>query len=345
MAKMVKSGKKAIRVKKAAGHSKVKSPGFLNPAFIVAIVAIAGVVLYAGVSYKAKADKKAAEVKIAQEQQAAARATAEAIAAMPTATPVPPKKQVIAPQFAYLLKNVSKRESIPKIHIEEAKALMDSGRALFVDARGVGEYEQSHIKGAISMPAGITPEKIKEQEEALKGKVLITYCHGVGCHLSDKTAFSLYDAGYRKIAIFFGGWNEWTAANYPVEKYEPPEQYKPLFEEAVSGKEIREITLDEAKFLYDKNLANFVDVDYQDKYNEIRLERAVSFAIDKADQMLPGYGPFFSQKPVVLYCHGKGGKSRQVAEKLYAAGYKRLLLFIDAIPQWEKAGYPMYKKP
>ncbi|MCX7699092.1 MAG: rhodanese-like domain-containing protein, partial [Candidatus Goldbacteria bacterium] len=131
----------------------------------------------------------------------------------------------------------------------------------------------------------------------------------------------------------------------PVEKYEPPPQYKHLFEEASSEKEIKQITLEEAKFLWDNGLSNFIDVDSTENYNKIHIERAINIPANKMKDMLRGYDYFLKQKPNVLYCHGRGGKSKQAANILFKEGYKKILLFMDALSQWEKAGYPLWKTP
>lgn len=118
--------------------------------------------------------------------------------------------------YSFLLGAVDAKEEIYKIDIAEAKYLFDSGKAIFVDARAVSEYEQGHIKGAVSVPTTATPEDIAKLKSKLAGKVLVTYCHGTNCHLADKTALKLYEAGYRKIAIFWGGWPKWNEYKYPV---------------------------------------------------------------------------------------------------------------------------------
>ena len=209
---------------------------------------------------------------VAEKKEEVKIETAMETAAEPT--PVPTKVYIIPDKFKHLFNEIKTKEEIPKIHLEEAKVLYESGKALFIDARNQQEYDQSHIPGSIYIGAGDPSEKIKSLADKLRDKVLVTYCHGAGCHLSDKSAFNLFDQGYRKLIIFFGGWPEWTQAQMPVEKYQPPERYKPLFEEAKSADKIRNITLEEAKFLYDNNLAYIIDVDYPDKYNQVRLDRA-----------------------------------------------------------------------
>ncbi len=329
-----KKAERAIRAAKKTGISKM----IFDALFKAVLILIAGTILalaYTGIRKTLAINKEP----VAAAQVAAAETPA------PVNTPVPVKKAVILPEYSYLLKAVKTKEEIPRIHIEAARALLKSGKAVFVDARGFGEYELEHIKNAVSIQAGTPQDKIKQFADVLKNRVLITYCHGIGCRLSDKVAYALFDAGYRKIAIFFGGWNEWTQAGYPVDKYEPPAKYRHLFEDAVSEKEIPEVTLDEAKFLYDKMLANIIDVDYQDEYKKTHIDRAASMPVDKIDELLPGYAGVLKQKPVLLYCHGIGRKSRAAAEKIFLDGNKKVLLFIQALPQWEKAGYPLYKAP
>ncbi|MEK6794277.1 MAG: rhodanese-like domain-containing protein [Spirochaetota bacterium] len=258
-------------------------------------------------------------------------------------SPVPVKTYAIPEKHKYLFMEVETKEDVPKIHLKEAKLLFESGEALFIDARSQEEYNQSHIAGSLYIGADDSPKKIKAQAELLKGKVLVTYCHGVGCHLSDKTAFNLFDAGYRKIAIFFGGWPEWTQASLPIEKYQLPEQFKHLLEEAVSVQGVKNVSLEEAKFLYDNNLAIFIDVDYKDKYNEISIARSINIPIDKIDEMLPGHEGYLNQKTVVVYCHSGDSKLNKAVGKMFKAGHKKMLRFVDAMPQWEKAGYPLFR--
>ncbi len=120
--------------------------------------------------------------------------------------------------FRQLLKPVASKETINRIDLDQAKYLYKSGKALFIDARALTEYQEAHIAGAIPIPAGSAAADIPKFANVLKDKVLVSYCHGVGCHLSDKTAYALYDAGYRKVCIFFGGWPQWTQANLPITK-------------------------------------------------------------------------------------------------------------------------------
>jgi rhodanese-related sulfurtransferase len=112
-------------------------------------------------------------------------------------------------------------------HWTEAKSMWDSKNALFVDARAKVEYDQGHIPGAIPLPLGEFDKYYEQYKSKIKSaKYLITYCHGVGCKLSDKVAQKLYNdpgdkvmagKGLKNTGAFFGGWPQWQEHHLPVE--------------------------------------------------------------------------------------------------------------------------------
>jgi rhodanese-related sulfurtransferase len=313
----------------------------LNPvsilikAVFIAVVAVAITLAYAGFKSFSKHLKNSAEI------QPAVQITPAVVPAETAVVSV--KKRALPAKYSYLLKIPGTKEAIQKIHLEEAKALFDSNQAIFVDARGFYEYQKEHITGAISIPAGTATKKIMEFDSVLKGKIPVAYCHGIGCHLSDKTAAALFYAGYKRVLIFFGGWNEWTAAKYPVEKYEPPSQYKYLYDDNTSADAVKYIKLDEAKFLSDNMSAVLLDVDPLEKYNEIHPERTTSFPLESMDVMMPKYNGFLAYNPIIIISAISEDRAKQAAKKLFKAGHKKLMILPDAVKQWEKAGYPVVK--
>lgn len=313
----------------------------------IIIVSISSVIAlsYTGVRATLNGDKQQQDQATLNTDKSLSNTLTAAIQEHPSPIPTPTKVYHIPLKYRYLFKDRKKKEDIPKIHLEEAKVLFESGRAVFIDARGPSEYIEAHIPGAVNIPVGDVHNKINQYKELFKDKVLVPYCHGVGCHLSDKDAYALFDAGYKKVVIYFGGWPEWTQANMPIEKYEPPERFKHLFEEAASEKDIKQITLEEAKFLFDNGLANIIDVDTLQNYSKIHIMRAVTMPVDKLKDMIRGYDYFLKHKPNIIYCHGHGSKSKEAANLLYKAGYKKILLFKNGLRQWEKAGYNLYKAP
>ncbi|MBM3708127.1 MAG: hypothetical protein FJW69_07295 [Actinobacteria bacterium] len=74
------------------------------------------------------------------------------------------------------------------ITVDKAYEIYSSDKEyLFVDVRNEGEYNRSHIKGAILIP-------VKEIEANLdkipKDKIIVVYCNGKGCEKSSKNTGS-----------------------------------------------------------------------------------------------------------------------------------------------------------
>ena len=62
---------------------------------------------------------------------------------------------------------------VPRVSLEDAKAAFDNGSAVFVDARSAASYEESHIPGALSIPASEIQSRLGELDPT---KWIITYC-------------------------------------------------------------------------------------------------------------------------------------------------------------------------
>ncbi len=92
------------------------------------------------------------------------------------------------------------------------------GRALFLDARDQEDYHQGHILGAISLPAHAFMDSLPMLDALSPDQIIITYCDGVDCNASIDLAADLQTMGFTRIFFFFGGWQEWQAAAYPIAK-------------------------------------------------------------------------------------------------------------------------------
>ena len=156
MGKTVKQKRKQSTVKKI--ENKTLKYGavnvFLNSMLITIFAVILGL-MYTGARAVSGIDKKAVVIPAAVVQPVET-------AAVVAPSPVPALAPLIPKEYRHLLKPVKTKEEMPKITLKEAKFLFDSGKAVFIDARGYNEYEQAHIKGAVSVPVGTPPDKIKE---------------------------------------------------------------------------------------------------------------------------------------------------------------------------------------
>ncbi|MGH7442238.1 MAG: rhodanese-like domain-containing protein [bacterium] len=109
----------------------------------------------------------------------------------------------------------------PHITLIECQRLMKEHGTVLVDGRSMSEWQQSHLPGALPMPLGDFDKNYSTYQHQLKrAKIIIAYCHGKGCRLSDAVAQRLVDKGYKNVAVFWGGFPEWTAAHLPLyDKY------------------------------------------------------------------------------------------------------------------------------
>jgi rhodanese-related sulfurtransferase len=99
------------------------------------------------------------------------------------------------------------------------KPFFDAGAALFLDARDPAEYEAGHIPGAIRLTnADLASEPERAKTLPVAGRPIIVYCEGGECEASLEVARALVEGGYRKVLVFTGGFPEWSAAGYPVER-------------------------------------------------------------------------------------------------------------------------------
>lgn len=103
------------------------------------------------------------------------------------------------------------------IPLEAAYELFLSGGVLFIDAREKPLYDYGHIPNSISLPWKFEapPEMPPDIPQS---QSIVTYCSDAGCEMAFELANHLFNLGYHNIRIFHGGYEEWTAANFPTEK-------------------------------------------------------------------------------------------------------------------------------
>jgi rhodanese-related sulfurtransferase len=107
--------------------------------------------------------------------------------------------------------------SLAEIEFAEADALYRKELAVFVDAREAVDYAKGHVPGAVN----VTVDGFKSGKEKLaapKGSLVVVYCSGGDCELSHDLSKLLAKAGFKKVRIYAGGWDEWEALGQPVEK-------------------------------------------------------------------------------------------------------------------------------
>jgi 3-mercaptopyruvate sulfurtransferase SseA len=66
-------------------------------------------------------------------------------------------------------------DTVPRVTVEEAKSVLDSGKAILVDVRSVEAYAEGHAAGAMSIPLSQFEVNI-ENMSLDKDQWIITYC-------------------------------------------------------------------------------------------------------------------------------------------------------------------------
>jgi rhodanese-related sulfurtransferase len=98
----------------------------------------------------------------------------------------------------------------------------------------------------------------------------------------------------------------------------------------------------QAKELYDRNEALFVDARDFRSFSSGHIQKAVSLPAGTSDIRIP---IFIDSVPLattlVVYCNGYDCRdSRDLGTKLLKAGYRKVYVFEGGWPEWHDAGFP-----
>jgi len=130
-------------------------------------------------------------------------------------------RQASLPLFGFDSTKVAgiKQTSLPKITLTEAYNLYRQHKVVFVDARDPFSFAEGHIKGAINMyPDEVALRLAQLKTMLLAGAIVVTYCDGPQCPLSQETAQALQLQGVPVVKVLADGWSLWVNAGYPVTK-------------------------------------------------------------------------------------------------------------------------------
>jgi rhodanese-related sulfurtransferase len=87
---------------------------------------------------------------------------------------------------------------------------------ILVEALGAGFYDDAHLPGAINIP----PAQVDTLAPALlpdRHAAIVVYCTGAGAS-SDAVARRLEELGYRTVAVYRGGKEDWVEHGLPLER-------------------------------------------------------------------------------------------------------------------------------
>lgn len=115
----------------------------------------------------------------------------------------------------------SQSAKIERISLEAFKERREQPGHVVLDARPEIFHRLGHVPNAIALPRDEFEgyySKVRESLEPFKRQVVLIYCSGSACEDSELVANALVKLGFKNIAIFTGGWSEWTRENLPQQR-------------------------------------------------------------------------------------------------------------------------------
>ncbi len=104
------------------------------------------------------------------------------------------------------------RDGLTPVKREELLKRVKRGEAVVIDVRPEAEYAAGHIPGAINIPPGELPRRLKSLP---KDQEIVAYCRGPYCLFALEAVATLRKKGYRARRLE-EGFPEWKAARLPV---------------------------------------------------------------------------------------------------------------------------------
>ena len=135
------------------------------------------------------------------------------------------KIQFIFIAFIILLTSESIRAKSPApeyvegavtVSTERAKELMNQG-VVFIDVRGAGDYQSSHIPTARHLDLKLDLTKAALLPIVKKHKPVVFYCNGEMCQRSAMASAKAVAWGWVQVYYYRGGYPDWQKAGLPLE--------------------------------------------------------------------------------------------------------------------------------
>jgi len=108
-----------------------------------------------------------------------------------------------------------------ELSLSEFQKFVKNKQGLILDARPEIFHRLNHVPGARSLPRDDFENAynhLKETLEKDKNQPLVVYCSGASCEDSEMVQQALVKLNFTNVAVFRGGWSEWTQAGLPEEK-------------------------------------------------------------------------------------------------------------------------------
>jgi len=105
------------------------------------------------------------------------------------------------------------------ISLAQATKYVESGGAIFVDARSAQRFAMGHIPGSRNVPSSDFDNGYARNSSRLpKDGKIIVYCESASCDQAEEVGKKLIEKGHRKVLHFKDGWLVWEFSDQVQEK-------------------------------------------------------------------------------------------------------------------------------
>ena len=106
--------------------------------------------------------------------------------------------------------------NVPRVSIDELKALMQQDAVLVLDVRNADEFKGGHIPGAVNL----NYTRVTAVGRRFKGesRTIVAYCACANEMTAARAAVDLAALGIPAAKALEGGWDEWLTRGEKVEK-------------------------------------------------------------------------------------------------------------------------------
>jgi rhodanese-related sulfurtransferase len=139
-----------------------------------------------------------------------------------TANTLGPRRIPWTGSVAARLEAEARKSGIAVTSVAEAKAALDAGTHLLLDARAPAEHAARRIPWSISLPWRTVTTSIEAVAPMLDpARPLLVYCRGAACDEGLLLARHLRARGHASVSLIAGGMDAWRTAGLPVESDTP----------------------------------------------------------------------------------------------------------------------------
>jgi len=118
--------------------------------------------------------------------------------------------------FATISLSTQAIRNVPRISIDELKALMEKNAVLVIDVRDPDSFAKGHIPGSVNVDYTM----VFKEAGRFKGetRTIVTYCACAREMTSARAAVDLAEKGIPGAKALVGGWDEWVQRGEKIEK-------------------------------------------------------------------------------------------------------------------------------